>query len=628
MVGICGVIGEREHDVDPCVEHLVHYGGEQRRTTTADDYQISVVSHPRFASEQPATCADGDVNVWLWGQVYGVDGDEYVSKRTSHPEASDAEYCAALYEEHGLDFVRGLNGEFASVVYDESRNVASFLTDRLGSRPVFYARPDDDRLVFSTNVQSLCEHPAVDVSFDLDYLREYFAISRVYGVKTPIAGVEKLPPSSIVELSAGDPDLSTRSYWYPEHDPVDQPLSYFVERLTEILGDAIAERTPGDGEYGLLLSGGADSRLVLSLMQDHDVTAYHMNDWICEEADVAEEVALRTGTDFEFLKRDRDYVPGLLEQTPSMANFAGCFQDAHAVGFADEIREEVDAVFTGAFADSFFKGSDLPRKFVDIRLANVRLPTVKDISSVEDYVSHRCYRRGPSCWLTGYPAYFDHEKGFDEVLRENVSETAGGEVVSHGIRYDSLRSFIQFGEYYPLTNFEHHFYYDSMLQSFPLQTPFLDTRLIDLHLKLPRKYQLRRNAVAQAVTRTDPELGEVTYTYSDLPLKHSYPVHYLRYLASSVWDLVKEEHLPIDQESPYPPRIQEGPWVEHNGLVREHDFIEETFDEYDDRVGRLDFLDRSGMDECYREHLDGEKLYHDLYTVAHVLNMPLLDQID
>jgi asparagine synthase (glutamine-hydrolysing) len=217
---------------------------------------------------------------------------------------SGAQHCATYYDRHGMDFAAGLNGNFVGAV--RHRGSVSLFTDRLGTRPLYYARTDGG-VVFSTSIQSLPLHPGVETEFDVPHLAEYLALKRSFGTRTPLTGVEMTRLGSVATL---DPEggMAEERYWRPVRTPLDRSRGYFVDRLTETFRTVVADRTERAADYGLLLSGGSDSRLALAALDALDVSvhAFHLAEWRNREARTARRVAEAAGVPFTLLRRDDD----------------------------------------------------------------------------------------------------------------------------------------------------------------------------------------------------------------------------------------------------------------------------------------------------------------------------------
>lgn len=607
MVGVWGAIGTEPGGGEELTADLRWSGRESTWQYAEDGVTVGVATHS--STPQPARTGDDGAAVWLWGSVWGFDGPDGYTV----PDEPPAAYCASLYEEHGMDFVPRLNGNFAGVVYDRDAGTVSLFTDRFESRTLHCYRTDEG-LVFSTNVQSLPLHPAVETAFDVEYLAEYFSLQRSFGVKTPLEGVELLQPGSIATVSLDDRTVESDRYWYPSYDPVEKPREYFSRRLAEILERAVAERTDADTEYGLLLSGGSDSRLALAALNgaDRDVRAYHLADWTNPEATVARRVAATADVPITLLRRDRDYQARALRSTPRIANFVGYFNQMHAAGFEDTLAEDVEYLFSGHYGDMLFKGNHIPTRSVGLgRLGSFSLPIETNDETLESYIDGR---------VSEAPAYIRDalSRSMHEIYEANISRQGSG-VVDHGVAYGSLREAMLCSRF-PLTNGTSQFFYHGTLQTMPSGTLFLDNRLVDLFLSTPTSYLLRGNLIGEAVERLDPALAEIPHGSTNVPLSSPFALQQFGRIATAF----KRQHLSGTFDESH---WTAGPWPNHSELIRSHGFVRETIDEHEGLIRSLPFLSWSGVNECYRAHLDGEGNLAALYTLVTFLRMPVVHRI-
>lgn len=607
MVGIWGTIGTEPRVTEEMTADLRWTGSESTNEYTDGDVTIGIATHP---SESSPIWKGNDATVWLWGSVWGFDGPDGYTVSDDPPAA----YCGSLYEEYGLDFVSGLNGTFVGVVHDRSEGRVSLFTDRLGSRAIHYSETADGGLVFSTNVQSLPLQPAVETGFDVEYLAEYFSLQRSFGVKTPLQGVELLQPGSITTVPLDGATVETERYWTPSYDPVDEPRSYFVRRLAETLTRAVEERTDPDTEYGLLLSGGSDSRLTLAALTaaDRDVRAYHLADWVNPEARIARRVATAADVPITLLRRGREYQANALKETPRAGNFVGYFNQIHAAGFEETLREDVEYLFTGHYGDMLFKGNHIPTRTIELDgLGSFPVPIGTDTGTVEEYIDGR---------VSEAPSYIRDALSRDmhDVYAANVSREGEG-IVDHGVAYDSLDEAILCSRC-PLTNGTSQFFYHGTLQMMPSGTPYLDNRLIDLFLSTPTSYLLRGNLIGEAIEYLDSDLAKIPHGSTNVPLSYPSTIQQAGRIATAF----KRRHLsePLDE-----PHWTAGPWTDHAELIRSQGFVRETIDEHEDLIRSLPFMSWAGVNECYQDHLDGEDNLAALYTLVTFLRMPVTRRI-
>jgi len=77
-------------------------------------------------------------------------------------------------------------------------------------------------------------------------------------------------------------------------------------------------------------------------------------------------------------------------------------------------------------------------------VGNLSVPIGRRVDDVEDYVAAKTGANGDI-------SYFTPGLSLDEVVDDGIRRTADGDIVSHGIRYDSLRDLVMYGDYYPLS---------------------------------------------------------------------------------------------------------------------------------------------------------------------------------
>lgn len=608
MVGICGSFGSGRSEIEPLADALSQYESEGATRYDDDDASVHVALHAEH--DQPARATGGDVLLWVWGELYGFDGpDGYVPRTRAAPNRSDAEYCAELYDRYGIGFVHGLNSEFAGIVYDRRDRTVSLFVDRLGSRPLFYARTEDGGLVVSTLVQSVADHSAVGTALDLEALCEFFAFERVLGVKTPFEGIESVHPGSVLTYDVSGDTYTTDTYWRPEYRPRERPYSQVVDEFVTLFKRVMGERIDDDERYGLLLSGGSDSRLLLAALEDAtDVVGYHMNEYPNAEAAAARRVAEIAGVEFEFLQRGTDYQAALLERSAPRSNFASWFDQAHTAGFSKQLRDERDVLITGLYADTFLKGFFHPQRtfrlpFLDWEL---ELPYSANIRTLET-LTEQFLRvdRGE-----GVPDFITTGTTPEACIANNL-EFNDDAIISHGVKYSSLTELISYC-HYPLSSNGAFLMYETLFRTLPTRDPFLDNRLVEFALRLPTSVLFRRNLVNDALTRLAPDLAAVPHPETGIGLQHPWVMEYLLTYVTGLRD-------ELFASDPHP-----GPWTNRAVAIRESDFVIETIRRHESTIRDCPFLDYDGIVECYREHLAGADRMPALYPLVTILEAPPL----
>lgn len=606
MVGLSGVVGGRADDYTVRTVPPTIQGGEETGVYRGKDITVRSAFHTGSAVDQPVETAGGAL-VWVWGEVYSI--TDRGTGRTSVDPRTTARVCAEQYAEHGQEFVSRLDGEFVGCIYDETADTVSFFIDRLGVRPLYYATTQDG-LAFSTNVQTVPDVAGFEPTFNVPYLAEYFYSRRTFGTKTPIEGIEQLAPATTLIYDAESGNIECHRYWKPEYRPVDKPLSYFTRELAERLKRSVADRTGDDREHGLLLSGGSDARAVLAAAESPP-KSYHMGDGWNREARIAKRTADAAGTSFESLRRGPEYHAILLERAAPIMEFLGPFDTGHALGFAEKLRDEVDVLFTGLFGDTLFGEWSLPQPELPLPFGGrLSLPVANLHTNTADYVAAQVASRP-----TRQPSYLDAPL-FKEILTENIYDQ-NGQVNHHGVSYDSFEQLTLSELYHPVTNGVGFDLYSS-LQIMPIRNPFLDRRLIDLHLSMPLKYRLRREPVHRAMGLLDPSLAAISHATTRVPVKCPWAMHVAGEFGTDF--LAK-----FDRTEPS--YYSQGPWQDKNEIIRQQDFVGRAIERNESHIRRLSFLSWEAVREMYRSHIAGENHGQELYRLLTVLEMPLTRRI-
>ncbi len=369
-----------------------------------------------------------------------------------------------------------------------------------------------------------------------------------------------------------------------------------MDRFVELLQEVLAEREGDPRRYGLLLSGGSDSRLLLAA--DDFPVAYHLADWMSREARTAERAAMLAGTEFRLLRRPDAHHERMLAHVPRRMNFNGRFDQAHINGFDDRLCEEVDVLVTGLYADSLLKGGLIPTREFDLgRVGSVATPIARDLDSVEEFLDA----------LDGsLPSYLRTPPSLESILREHVRERADGSIAFHGIEYPSLRELIMFSDYYPLSN-DRDYHYFGLTQMVPHWTPFLDNRFIDLACSMPIRYHVRRNLIDAALSTLSPDLAALPHAETGVPPVSRFPFNRLRKYGSLFW----RKH--VADERPPRPYYSRGSWCDRGAVLRERGFGRDILERNDATLRSLPFIDREAAYECYNTHMTGEDHTADLY---------------
>jgi len=552
-------------------------------------------------------------DIWTHGTIYGYQSNSQYHDVTS---SSSAKVAADILEKNGLYGIECLNGEFCMVVSNGKK--IHIATDRLGSRPL-YCWQNKDKYVIASDLRSVVENVPNKPTLSPEYLEEYLSIGTVLGCQTPFENIKKIPPATIFSIDIEEKTSNSRCYWRPEYMPSNQSYSAVVSEFVSIFKKVLAERLSPDDRNGVLLSAGSDSRLILaaanSLSSDYLINTFHMSDWENKEAKTAKKIASTANVDsHDLLRRDDDYQFEALSRNPPSMNCISLFNQGHATGFHKEINKNCDRLLTGQFADTFFKGHFLPKRKIKFgTLGTLDLPVERKVDTIVDYIDS-----------LGIDAnsYLDIQSVRETILSE-IDIQNEGSVQNHGIEYPSMESMVISSNFWPLTNQEDFFFYRSLFEMIPHYSPFIDNRLIDFSLSIPKKYLLRKNIINSAVQRLSPDLSEISHATSGVPLHWPQTVHHcLDRFNAARWRL----GLWWNEEEPPSEYYSHHPWPDHRSILRYDDRFGDVLIDEENIYENLKTVDKSAVIDAYTKHTSGdENNQEEIYRILTLAKTPYIN---
>jgi len=271
VCGICGLVGRQAPPDAALVERMnatiVHRGPDEG---AVDVFGRCVLGHRRLqvidleTGSQPVANEGGDVVAVFNGELYNFRAlRAELDARGHHVRGTgDTPVLPHLYEEHGLGFVERLSGMFAVALWDAGRERLVLARDRVGKKPLLWARLADGSVAFASELKALLALPDLPREVDAAALDAFLALQYVPGPETALRGVRKVPPGHLLVVENGRERLER--YWRLEPRP-DRPS---LDEVRSVVAAAVRRRLVADVPLGALLSGGIDSSVVAGLMAE------------------------------------------------------------------------------------------------------------------------------------------------------------------------------------------------------------------------------------------------------------------------------------------------------------------------------------------------------------------------
>jgi len=227
-----------------------------------------ILGHQRLAildttvrGEEPSLAADGLSAFLHNGEIYNFRalrreleeaGDVFVSE-------SDGEVAHRLLRRRGPVALERLEGMFALAFWEERPGRLLLARDRIGIKPLYYARLARG-LAFASQPKALLVLPELARRLDQNALSDFLAYGYVPFDRCLFAGIRKLPPAHRLTYESESGQLEIVPFWRLERGTVrDDP-----EELRDRLDRAVRSHLVSDVPIGAFLSGGLDSTVVVA----------------------------------------------------------------------------------------------------------------------------------------------------------------------------------------------------------------------------------------------------------------------------------------------------------------------------------------------------------------------------
>jgi asparagine synthase (glutamine-hydrolysing) len=182
---------------------------------------------------------------------------------------SDTEVIVHAYEEYGEGFVERLTGQFAIALWDIKRQRLLLARDRVGIRPLFYARVAGC-LLFASEIKAILAVAPEAAVLDEQGLAQVFTFWGTVGQRTVFKDIRSLPAGHRLVVEKGADRLEGYWDWNFSEKPerADLSLDEAAETLRELLRHAVRQQLCSDVPVGAYLSGGLDSSGIAALARE------------------------------------------------------------------------------------------------------------------------------------------------------------------------------------------------------------------------------------------------------------------------------------------------------------------------------------------------------------------------
>lgn len=453
---------------------------------------------------QPMMNDDNSIVLVFNGEIYNfqdIRGD-LEKQGYRFRSQSDSEVIIHAYEAYGVECVKRFNGIFAFALWDKKKQQLFIARDHVGVKPLYYYW-DGQKLVFSSEIKALLLHQ-IPRRLNTDALNIYFRMLYVPAPLTMFEGIKKLESGSY--LIYKNNQIEIKKYWEPS-DFSDISQTDAMREIPRLVKDAVRLQLISDRPVGLFLSGGIDSSIVTGVAVEqvsHTLKTFSVGYDVVPEKfnadlELARETSRHYGTDHhELIVTGRDCREHLEDVIYHMDEPVANATEVATYLLSRLTKEHVPVVLGGDGGDELFGGYERYRYSQMIsRFQKISGGLFTPLLKVLPHQLHTLAKFGVSAGAERLLAFMaQKEADVSRILThpdvEITREFYRDHYFSSSIS-DSEKAFMWADARSWLPD-ESLLRSDKMSMAFGVEqrVPLLDYRLLEISLRIPTSYKIRR----------------------------------------------------------------------------------------------------------------------------------------
>ena len=225
------------------------------------------------SGQQPMSDESGKYWIVYNGEIFNFPElrSNLIKKGIKLKTNCDTEVVVQMYALYGSDCLKQFNGQFAFCIWDKNKKELFLARDRVGIRPLFYWA-QNGAFAFCSEIKGLFCLDQIERSINSDNLAQIFTFWTTLTPNTPFTNIFELKPGHFMHVNSKG--IHIEEFWnlrFPSKNKIHTAsLSDSIEELNELLFDAVKIRLKADVPVGAYLSGGLDSSVTTSYINDID----------------------------------------------------------------------------------------------------------------------------------------------------------------------------------------------------------------------------------------------------------------------------------------------------------------------------------------------------------------------
>ena len=379
-----------------------------------------------------------------------------------------------------------LNGEFLIFKIDNFKNEIKIINDRFASVPLYYSnigRSFFANLNYIELIKSI-KSKNIKINLNNSVLYEFLHFRKIHGINTYHNEVFFMDSTSILTISANHIDL--KKYWYPDFTKNNNSLHKNSLQLKSLLENSISLNTQNINEdkLGLFLSGGMDTRLLLSCLinQNKYPRCYTLGYSKQGEYKTVKEITKNYNLKHNFLKLPEDEYDIFWEKKINISSYFHVPYHNIFMGFKNFVSKNSDLIIHGHGLDFLFQGMYLPLKSINILNRKTYYNYFHNLNNINNFIEFYYENVAYRNWRTDLNLFSNKNDQIKNSILENLSKIYTNSFKVSSDNFDRW-------EYFMIENLSRHY---SQTDVMGISSNCLSSKisnennLFDFYLSLPR----------------------------------------------------------------------------------------------------------------------------------------------
>lgn len=422
---MCGIVGHYStsenkefniSEVNKMMDSIQHRGPDARGLW-ADEGGHLTLGHVRLSILDLSENGSQPMHSYRQNFVISFNGEIYnfieLKKKLlllniKFKSSSDTEVLLTAFDTWGIEkTLSQIEGMFAIALWNKREKKLFLIRDRMGEKPLFYGI-QDDLFFFSSELSVLKNLKKFNVRVSKKAINTFLHLGYLEKNQTFFENIYSVPKSNFIEINLSTnkkityENLIIREYWNINNSKKYNFNNFedYSYELDTLLKNKINDQIVTDVPIGAFLSGGIDSSLIVSYMQELSVNkiktftiGFEQNGF--NEAHHAKKIANFLGTEHQELYiSDREIQDNIKNIVNVYDQPLGDISSVPTKILSDFVRKNVTVSLSGDGADELFFGYNRYKvfdKYYNFKFRKILANLIKTLpkKSIELFFSNK-----------------------------------------------------------------------------------------------------------------------------------------------------------------------------------------------------------------------------------------------